>query len=85
MTPGSVRLAGIRWLVTAILAAAFLSTTTTVRHAQLYAAQAQREYRLSHLETHRRMRALLTDKQVAAYHRLGMAGAMTPNVRIGSR
>lgn len=33
-------------------------------------AQAQGEYRLSHLETHRRMRLLLTDEQVAAYDQL---------------
>jgi Spy/CpxP family protein refolding chaperone len=38
-------------------------------------AQLEGEYRLSHLETHRRMRALLTDDQVAAYDRLrGYAG-----------
>jgi len=34
------------------------------------AAAAEGEYRLSHLETHRRMRALLTDEQVARYDRL---------------
>lgn len=34
------------------------------------AAQAQGEYRLSHLDTHRRMRALLSEEQVAAYDRL---------------
>jgi Spy/CpxP family protein refolding chaperone len=38
-------------------------------------ARLEGEYRLSHLETHRRMRALLTDDQVAAYDRLrGYAG-----------
>ena len=31
------------------------------------AARLQGEYRLSHLETHRRMRALLTDEQVKRY------------------
>jgi Spy/CpxP family protein refolding chaperone len=34
------------------------------------AAALQGEYRLSHLETHRRMRALLTDEQVARYDEL---------------
>ena len=34
------------------------------------AAAAQGEYRLSHLETHRRMRALLTEEQVARYDAL---------------
>ena len=34
------------------------------------AASAQGEYRLSHLETHRRMRDLLTPEQIAAYDRL---------------
>lgn len=34
------------------------------------AAVLEGEYRLSHLETHRRMRALLTDEQVARYNRL---------------
>lgn len=34
------------------------------------AAAAQGEYRLSHLETHRRLRPLLSDEQVARYHRL---------------
>ena len=34
------------------------------------AAALQGEYRLSHLETHRRLRALLTDEQVARYERL---------------
>src|SRR5688500_4756244 len=33
-------------------------------------AAAQGEYRLSHLETHRRMKALLTPEQVASYDRL---------------
>jgi Spy/CpxP family protein refolding chaperone len=33
-------------------------------------AVAQGEYRLSHLETHRRMKALLTPEQVASYDRL---------------
>lgn len=34
------------------------------------AASLQGEYRLSHLETHRRTRALLTSDQIAAYDRL---------------
>lgn len=34
------------------------------------AASLQGEYRLSHLDTHRRLRTLLTDQQVAQYHRL---------------
>jgi Spy/CpxP family protein refolding chaperone len=34
------------------------------------AARLQGEYRLSHLETHRRMRALLSAEQVAQYDRL---------------
>lgn len=34
------------------------------------AAALQGEYRLSHLETHRRMRALLSDEQVARYDQL---------------
>lgn len=34
------------------------------------AAALEGEYRLSHLETHRRMRALLTEEQVARYDRL---------------
>jgi hypothetical protein len=37
-----------------------------VRHA----AALQGEYRLAHLETHRRMRALLSDEQVAHYDKL---------------
>jgi len=40
------------------------------------AAALEGEYRLSHLETHRRMRALLSDQQVEAYVRLrGYDGA----------
>lgn len=50
-----------------------------LQHAVRQAAAVQGEYRLSHLETHRRMRALLTDDQVATYDRLrgytGAAGA----------
>ena len=38
-------------------------------HVQAVAA-AQGEYRLSHLETHRRMRALLSDEQVSRYDAL---------------
>jgi Spy/CpxP family protein refolding chaperone len=37
-----------------------------VRHA----AMLEGEYRLAHLETHRRMRSLLTEEQVALYDRL---------------
>lgn len=37
-----------------------------VRHA----ATLQGEYRLSHLETHRRMRALLSEEQIERYHKL---------------
>lgn len=41
------------------------------------AAALEGEYRLSHLETHRRMRALLSDQQVEAYVRLrGYDGAV---------
>lgn len=39
------------------------------------AAVLEGEYRLSHLETHRRLRALLTDEQVARYNRLRGYGA----------
>jgi Spy/CpxP family protein refolding chaperone len=39
------------------------------------AASLEGEYRLSHLETHRRMRALLTDEQVARYDQLRGYGA----------
>jgi Spy/CpxP family protein refolding chaperone len=40
------------------------------------AAALEGEFRLAHLETHRRMRALLNDEQVARYTRLrGYAGA----------
>jgi Spy/CpxP family protein refolding chaperone len=39
------------------------------------AATLEGEYRLSHLETHRRMRALLTDEQVARYDQLRGYGA----------
>lgn len=50
-----------------------------LRDAVSRVAVIQGEYRLSHLETHRRMRALLTEQQVAAYDRLrgydGAAGA----------
>jgi hypothetical protein len=39
------------------------------------AAELEGEYRLSHLETHRRLRALLTEEQVARYDQLrGYAG-----------
>jgi hypothetical protein len=39
------------------------------------AASLQGEYRLSHLETHRRLRALLTDEQVSRYDHLRGYGA----------
>lgn len=39
-------------------------------HAVNEAARLHGEYRLSHLETHRRMRALLTDEQVHRYDML---------------
>lgn len=39
------------------------------------AAALEGEYRLSHLETHRRMRALLTDEQVGRYNQLRGYGA----------
>ena|SRR5688500_11992111 len=43
------------------------------------AAAARGEYRLSHLETHRRMRALLSDEQVARYDALrGYAAGSVP-------
>lgn len=43
------------------------------------AAAAQGEFRLSHLETHRRMRALLRDDQVARYDALrGYVSSSTP-------
>ena len=42
------------------------SLSEAVRHA----ASLQGQYRLSHLETHRRMRTLLTDEQVAKYDAL---------------
>jgi hypothetical protein len=38
--------------------------------AVAHAAVLQGEYRLAHLETHRRMRALMTDEQVARYDAL---------------
>ncbi|MNC93957.1 hypothetical protein D3C83_106970 [compost metagenome] len=43
------------------------------------AAALQGEYRLSHLETHRRMRALLNGEQVKRYDELrGYGGAQGP-------
>ena len=41
-----------------------------LRQAVLTAARLQGEYRLSHLEAHRRMRALLSDDQIAQYDAL---------------
>ena len=44
------------------------------------AALLQGDYRLSHLETHRQMRALLTNEQIAIYDRLrGYAAVARPN------
>ena len=42
----------------------------TLDQAVRHAAALDGEYRLAHLETHRRMRSLLTDEQVALYDRL---------------
>ena len=42
----------------------------TLARAVRAAARLEGQYRLSHLETHRRMRALLTEEQVARYDRL---------------
>jgi len=39
-------------------------------HTVRAAATLEGEYRLAHLETHRRMHALLTEEQVIRYHRL---------------
>ena len=50
--------------------------STQLQHAVRHAAALHGDYRLSHLETHRRMRALLTEEQVATYDRLrGYTGA----------
>jgi hypothetical protein len=43
---------------------------TELAEAVRNAAAIQGEYRMSHLETHRRVRAVLTDEQVARYDRL---------------
>jgi hypothetical protein len=42
----------------------------TLARAVAQSAVLQGEYRLAHLETHRRMRALMTDEQVARYDKL---------------
>jgi Spy/CpxP family protein refolding chaperone len=42
----------------------------TLARAVRRTAALEGEYRLSHLETHRRMRALLTEEQVKRYHEL---------------
>jgi hypothetical protein len=42
----------------------------TLARAVREAAAPEGEYRLSHLETHRRMRALLAEEQVRRYHEL---------------
>lgn len=47
----------------------------TLAKAVNEAAALQGEYRLSHLETHRRMRAVLTQEQVARYDQLRGHGA----------
>lgn len=55
------------------LDALFRSGTATagdLANAVHRTAQLQGEYRLSHLETHRQLRALLTDEQVARYDEL---------------
>lgn len=60
-----------------------------VDHAQLAeavrrAASLEGEYRLSHLETHRRLRAILTDEQVARYDGLrGYESDATQHANIG--
>jgi hypothetical protein len=43
---------------------------TELAEAVRSAAAVQGEYRMSHLETHRRVRGVLTDKQVERYDRL---------------
>jgi len=43
------------------------------------AAQVEGEYRLSHLETHRRLRALLTAEQVSVYDKLRGYSASSPH------
>ncbi len=53
-------------------------TQTTLASQVQKIAGLQGEYRLSHLETHRRMQALLTSQQIAQYDRLrGYAGDKT--------
>jgi hypothetical protein len=52
------------------------ASEATLAQAVARAAVLQGEYRLAHLETHRRMRALLSDEQVARYDELrGYAAA----------
>jgi hypothetical protein len=54
--------------------------------ATLASAATEASYRLSHLDTHRRMRALLTDAQVARYNELrGYGGAATHKGHGGHR
>jgi hypothetical protein len=52
-----------------------VATEKSLAEAVALAAVAQGEYRLAHLETHRRMRALLSDEQVARYDTLRGYGA----------
>jgi hypothetical protein len=47
-----------------------IASEATLAQAVARAAVLQGEYRLAHLETHRRMRALLNDEQVARYDTL---------------
>jgi len=52
-----------------------------LEHAVKAAAASEAEYRLSHLETHRRMRALLTDEQVGRYAELrGYLAPVSPTI-----
>jgi hypothetical protein len=52
-----------------------VATEKSLAEAVALAGVAQGEYRLAHLETHRRMRALLSDEQVARYDTLRGYGA----------
>lgn len=56
-----------------------------LRHAVQAAVALEGEYRLSHLETHRRMRALLTEEQVARYNHLRGYGAAGGAHRHGAK
>lgn len=62
-----------------LLASGKASEPELARHVRAIAAL-QGEFRLSHLETHRRLRPLLTDEQVNRYAQLrGYTGSQTPN------